>query len=130
MTINTNVASIVGQAAFRQNQAHAATSLQRLSTGLRINSAADDPAGLIAATGLSSEITKLAADQTGDDRLFIKAAFADNVLGVVSAVLRSAKQITVQSANGAALTDTQRDANQRVLDAIVSGIERIGAGTT
>ena len=130
MRINTNIASLVGQNALRQNQAGAATSLQRLSTGLRINSAADDPSGLIAATGLNSEITKLAAQQSGDDRLFIKAAFAGGALGVVSGVLQRAKSITVENANRAALTDTQRDANQRVLDAIVSGIERLGAGTT
>src|SRR3954468_20483186 len=99
MTINTNVASIVGQDAFRQNQAHAATSLQRLSTGLRINTAADDPAGLIAATGLSSELSKLTGDQNADQRLLFKAAFADNVLGAVSDVLRHAKSITVQNAN-------------------------------
>src|SRR5438046_1789578 len=130
MTINTNIASLVGQTALKQSEARSATALQRLSTGLRINTPADDPAGSIAATGLNSEITKLAAQQSGDDRLYIKAASADGVLGAVSGVLEHAKSITVQNASRATLTDTQRDANQRVLDAIVSGIERVGVGTT
>src|SRR2546429_4241894 len=130
MTINTNIASLVGQTALKQSQARSATALERLSTGLRINSPADDPSGSIAATGLDSEITKLAAQQTGDNRLYIKAAFAEGVLGAVSGVLEHAKSITVQNANHATLTDTQRDANQHVLDAIVSGVERLGAGTT
>src|ERR1700755_2933352 len=110
MTINTNIASMQGQIALRQAQAASATSLQRLSTGLRINSAKDDPSGLIAVTDLNSEITKLAGQQTGDDRLFIKAGYADNVLGVVSDVLRRAKSITVQNANTSALSEKQIDA--------------------
>jgi flagellin len=130
MTINTNIASLLGQTALKQSQARSATALQRLSTGLRINSPADDPAGSIAATGLNSEITKLAAQQSGDDRLYIKGAFAEGVLGAVSGVLQHAKSLTVQNASRATLTDTQRDANQRVFDAIVSGIERLGVGTT
>ncbi len=130
MTINTNIASLQGQAAIAQNEAQSQVSLQRLSTGLRINSAADDPSGLIAATGLSSEIAKLAGQQTGDARLYTKAAFADGVLGVVSGVLESAKSITVQDANHSALNQTQLDGNQQILDAIVDGIGRIGLSTT
>jgi flagellin len=129
-SINTNVAALQGQIALQQDQTRAQTSLKRLSTGLRINSAADDPAGLIAATGLTSELTKLGAQQSGDDRLFIKASLADDVLGVVSNVLRTAKSIAVQNANSAALSQRQIDANQISLDAIVDGITRINAGTT
>ena len=43
--INTNVASLIAQQAFNKNSASLNTSLQRLSTGLRINTGADDPAG-------------------------------------------------------------------------------------
>src|SRR5256714_7898181 len=120
----------MGQPALKQSQARSATPLGRLPPGRPINSPADDPSGSIAATGLNSEITKLAAQQTGDNRLYIKAAFAEGVLGAVSGVLQHAKSITVQNASHATLTDTQRDANQHVLDAIVSGVERVGAGTT
>jgi flagellin len=130
MTINTNVASMQSRLALQQAQSRSATSIQRLSTGLRINSAKDDPSGLIAATELSSNISQLAAQQTGDDRLYLKAGFADGVLGVVSGVLLEAKSITLQNANGSAVTQKQVDANQRVLDAIVDGISRVGTGTT
>ncbi len=54
--INTNVASLIAQQGLANSQTSLDTSLQRLSTGLRINSGADDPAGLIASDGLKSEI--------------------------------------------------------------------------
>ena len=54
--IETNVASLVAQNSLANSQAQLNTSLQRLSTGLRINSGADDPAGLIASQDLQSQI--------------------------------------------------------------------------
>ena len=54
--IETNVASLIAQNSLANSQAQLNTSLQRLSTGLRINSGADDPAGLIASQDLKSEI--------------------------------------------------------------------------
>jgi len=130
MTINTNISAVRGQVSSRQAAVRSAISLERLSTGLRINHASDDPSGLVAATALTSEIAKLAAEQSGDDRLFIKAAFAGAVLGSVSDALRRVNSINVQNANSDALSDAQRDANQRVVDAIVTGIEHVGVGTT
>ena len=53
--INTNVSSILGQRVLGQNNASLGVSLQRLSTGLRINRGKDDPAGLIASENLRSE---------------------------------------------------------------------------
>ncbi len=79
MDIATNIASLQGQISLQQTQAREQTAIQRLSTGLRINSAADDPSGLIAATSLKSDINTLDAQQSGDDRLYSKAALADNI---------------------------------------------------
>ena len=54
--INTNVASLVAQRGLNSSQKSMNETLQRLSSGLRINRGADDPAGLIASEGLRSEI--------------------------------------------------------------------------
>ena len=59
--INTNVQSLIAQRVLSQNQSNLGTSLERLSTGLRINSGKDDPAGLIASEHLKSEVTSLNA---------------------------------------------------------------------
>ena len=55
-TINTNVAALIAQNGLARSQTSLNVSLQRLSTGLKINSGADDPAGLIASQNLQSEI--------------------------------------------------------------------------
>ena len=57
--IETNVASLIAQNSLANSQASEDTALQRLSTGLRINSGADDPAGLIESQNLQSEMTGL-----------------------------------------------------------------------
>jgi flagellin len=68
--INTNVSSLIAQNALRQNNASLQTSLERLSTGLRINTGADDPAGYIASQGLQQQETGLdTADQLQVDSI-------------------------------------------------------------
>ena len=57
--INTNVSSLIAQRVLKKNNNSLNTSLERLSTGLRINSGADDPAGLIASQNLDAEKTGL-----------------------------------------------------------------------
>ena len=56
LSINTNIFSLTAQAALNNTQGPLQTSMERLSTGLRINSAADDAAGLAIATGMQSQI--------------------------------------------------------------------------
>lgn len=130
VVLHTNILSARAGSALQQNQKRSAQAIERLSTGLRINRAVDDPSGLIAATQLSSEITTLAAQQSGDDRLYLKAALAGGILEVASDVLRQARGIVLENANSAAVTDEKLGANQMMLDAIIDGLERIGINST
>jgi len=57
--INSNIPSLIAQRVLNQNNSNLNTSLQRLSTGLRINRGKDDPAGLIASENLRSEISSI-----------------------------------------------------------------------
>src|SRR4051812_36315376 len=130
LTINSNVASSRVIHALRTNRAAATTALTRLSTGLRINSGADDPAGLIAALGLSREIVEIDGQLSADTRSYYDAAAADGKLGEFSNLLLQAKSLTVANANTAGTTPEERAANQMQLDAIVNQVDRLAAANS
>src|SRR6185437_2846946 len=104
-------------------------SLQRLSTGLKINSGADDPAGLIASKNL-------AAEQTGINQAIDNANRANNVIGTaagglneVSSLLNQLDGLVNQSANTGGLSTAEIAANQLQVDSILSTINRIAGST-
>jgi flagellin len=129
-TINTNVASLTAQISLAQSQSALNTSLQRLSTGLKINSGADDPAGLIASEGLKSEITGINQAINNSTEATNVISTADAALGQVSNLLLAIKGLLVQSANTGALTPDQLSANQLQIDSAVQSITRISNTTT
>jgi flagellin len=129
-TINTNISALVAQQAFANNTANLNTSLQRLSTGLKINTGADDPAGLIASQALQ-------AQQTGINAAISNANQATNVIGTaegglneVSSLLNQLQGLVTQSANTGALSSDEINANQLQVDSILSTINRISNSTT
>ena len=128
--INTNVSSLIAQQALSQNNAALSTSLQRLSTGLKINSGADDPAGLIASQNLQAE-------QTGIQTAISNAGLAGNVIGTaegglneVSSLLTQLQGLVGQAANTGALSAPEVAADQLQVDSILSTINRIADSTT
>ena len=129
-TINTNVASLTAQISLAQNQSSLNTTLQRLSTGLRINSGADDPAGLIASQSLKSEIAGINQAVNNSSRASNVLATADGALSEVSSLLDSIKGLVVASANSGALSPAEIAANQLQVDSAVQSITRIANTTT
>jgi flagellin len=127
--IDTNVASLIAQNSLANSQRSLATSLQRLSTGLRINSGADDPSGLIASANLNSEINGLTQAVNNSAQAQNVITTADGALSNVSSLLNDVKGLIVQSANSGALTPDQLAADQLQVDSDVQAITRI-AGTT
>ena len=87
--INTNVASLTAQRGLANSQKTLNDTLQRLSSGLRINRGADDPAGLIASENLSAAIASLDAQSRGMDRADAVANVAD---GALTPALNAAKR--------------------------------------
>ena len=123
--INTNVSSMIAVNALNQNTASLQTSLQRLSTGVRINSGADDPSGLIASESLKAE-------QQSTETAIGNAQQANNIIGTaegslseVSNLLVSLQGLVGNSANSAGLSTDEQNANQLQVDSILSTINRI-----
>src|SRR5664279_3435948 len=97
--INTNIASLNAQRNLNMSQSSLATSLQRISSGLRINSAKDDAAGLAIATRFSSQINGLnQAARNANDGISL-AQTAEGALGTITDNLQRIRDLSVQSAN-------------------------------
>jgi flagellin len=128
--INTNVPSLVAQNRLQSSNGDLQTALNRLSTGLRINSGADDPAGLIASEALRSEITSLGKAVSNTRRASQIISTADSSLGEVSSLLNDIRGLVVEAANSGGLSDEEIQANQLQIDSSLEAINRIAQTTT
>ena len=97
--INTNVSSLVSQLSLGRSNADLQTSLLRLSTGLRINTGKDDPAGLIASENLRRDITSVEKAISNSERANQIIATADSALGQVSKLLNDIRGLVTEAAN-------------------------------
>src|SRR5258706_1296954 len=100
--INTNVASLTAQRGLAASHKALSDTLQRLSSGLRINRGADDPAGLIASEGLRSEISGISQAVDNSSRASNVISTAEGALGEVANLLLNVKSLVVQAANSGA----------------------------
>lgn len=127
--INTN--TVAASALYNLNLTgdNLSQSIQRLSTGLRINSGADDPSGLIISEKYKAEITGLgqAIKNSQDGVNFAKTA--DGALSEVSNLLNTARGLAVGAANSGTLSSSQLAADQTELKSIISSITRISQNT-
>ncbi len=128
--INTNVASLVSARYLNQNNADLKTSLERLSTGYRINRGSDDPAGLIASENLRSEMVGIKAAMANAERANSIVATAEGALAEVSDLLGDLQSLAVQSANAGGLNAEEIRANQLQVDGILDSIDRIASQTS
>ncbi|GEK52434.1 FliC/FljB family flagellin [Vreelandella venusta] len=117
--INTNITSMIGQSNLSKSQSALQTSMERLSSGLRINSAKDDAAGQAIANRMSSQITGLSQAQRNANDGISVAQTAEGALNQVNDNLQRVRELTVQAQNG---TNSQKD-----LDSIQAEIgQRMG----
>jgi flagellin len=128
--INTNVAAVIAQQGLAASQSQLNTSLQRLSTGLKINSGEDDPAGLIVSNQLQSEIAGINQGVSNSTQANNVIATAEGSLSEVSSLLLNIKSLIVSSANTGAESASEIAANQLQVDSAVSSITRIADSTT
>ena len=127
--INSNVTSLVAQQTLARSNSQLQTSLTRLSTGLRINSGKDDPAGLIASEVLRSDIISVERAITNSERANQLIATADSALNQVSGLLNDVRGLVSEAANTGALSDEQIAANQLQVDSSLEAIDRIAQTT-
>lgn len=101
--------------------------MHTLATGLRINRAADDPAGLIASVNLSGALQSLDAESRALSRADSVASAADGAMSEVSDLLGEAEELAVAAANTGATTPEEREAMQLELDSILQTVDRLGS---
>jgi len=111
------------------NNSDLTTRLQRLSSGLRINTGKDDPAGLIASENLRSEMAGINSAIDNSIRASSVIATAEGALNEISALLIDIKSLLVTSANTGALSTEEVDANQLQVDSAINSINRIANAT-
>jgi flagellin len=128
--INTNVSSLVAQNTLGRSNSALEQALTRLSTGLRINTGKDDPAGLIASENLRSDITSIKRAIGNTDRANQVIATADSSLGQVSSLLNDIRGLITESANTGVLSDEQITANQSQIDSSLDALNRIAQTTS
>lgn len=128
--INTNVSSLLAQRVLGQQQKGLVTSLERLSTGLRINRGADDPAGLIASENLRSEKTAISSAIGNSQRAEQVVNVAEGGLQEVNNLLLQLQSLVGSSANDAGVSAEEKDANQLQIDSILQTIDRVANATS
>jgi flagellin len=128
--INTNVQSLLAQRVLGANQYSLRGSLERLSTGLKINRGKDDPAGLIASENLRSELKSINAAVGNADRADQVVNIAEGGLQEVSGLLTELQGLITASASKAGLSASEKSANQLQIDSILQSIDRIASSTS
>jgi len=126
--VNTNVNASVAQNALTRNERSMNTAMERLSTGQRINSAADDAAGLAISSRMTSQIRGLETGIRNANDAISMIATADGALVEVSNMLQRMRELALQASNG-----TTTEADRNYLNAeyanLISEIDRIAQNT-
>ena len=129
MSINTNSVSINAQRNLGLSGNSLATSMQRLSSGLRVNSAKDDAAGLAIAERMNTQVKGLAvASRNANDGISL-AQTAEGALGKVGDMLQRMRELAVQSGN-ATNSKTDREALQAELKQLRDEVDRVAKTTS
>jgi len=127
-TINTNMASLGAQRALQSTDGSLSTSMKRLSTGLRINSAKDDSAGLAIAERMTSQVRGMTvASRNANDAISL-AQTAEGSLGKVGESLQRMRELAVQSANSTNDTSDRANLNEEYT-ALATEVSRVLEGT-
>jgi flagellin len=126
--INTNLNALGAQTSLGMANAKQATAMQRLSTGLRINTAADDAAGLAISNRMTSQINGFAVAIRNSNDGISMAQTADSAMGQITNMLQRVRDLAVQSATGT-LTSADRTSSQQEVDQIKAQIQDIATKT-
>jgi flagellin len=129
MSVNTNVLSLTAQRNMMSTQNSLSTSIERLSTGLRINSAKDDAAGLAIGERFTSSIRGGAVAQRNANDGISFAQTAEGALDVIGGNLQRIRELAVQSLNDSN-TDADRQAIDQEVKALKAEVDRIAKDTT
>ena len=127
--VNTNIASLQAQSAVMMNQRRLDASMTQLSTGKRINEAADDAAGLAISTRMTSKIIQFQVGIRNANDAVGMIQTADSAMNAATNLLQRMRGLAVQAASGTASAADRSYLNQEYM-ALAAEISRIGADTT
>ncbi|MBF0215109.1 MAG: flagellin FliC [Magnetococcales bacterium] len=127
-SINTNIAALNTQRKLDGTTKALSTTFQRLSSGLRINSAKDDSAGLTIATRMSAQIRGINQAARNANDAISMSQVAEGALDETNNALQRIRELAVQAANDT-LVDVDRDAIQKEINQLMSEIDRIAEHT-
>ncbi len=127
--INTNVSALIAVHDLFKNNADMSVRLARLSSGLKINAAKDDPAGLIASENMRTDMAGIGQAIDNATRASNVIGTAEGALNEVSALLVGIKRLVVGAANKGGLSEEEIEANQLQVDSAVGSITRIAQTT-
>jgi flagellin len=129
LTINTNIASLNAQRNLNMSQGSLATSMQRLSSGLRVNSAKDDAAGLAIAERMNAQVRGMnVAVRNANDGISMSQT-AEGALAQVSNSLQRMRELAVQARN-ASNSSSDKDSLNKEFSQLQAEIGRVLGGTT
>ncbi len=123
--INTNISSMIAQSSLNRSYRDLDIRLERLSTGLRINRGADDPAGLITSERLRSEMASITKAVSNSERAGSVIATTEGSLSEISEMLNSIKGLVIEAANTGGVSQEELEANQLQIDSAIDAITRI-----
>ena len=126
--VNTNVAASVAQAALARNERALGAAMEKLSTGKRINSAADNAAGLTISTQLTSQIRGIGAAVSNANDAISMVNTADGALDEITTMLQRMRELAVQAGTGTTAA-TDRTYLQSEFTALRTEIDRIADNT-
>lgn len=127
--INSNISALQAMQGMSRSQSALNTIYQRLSTGLRINSAKDDPAGLQISNRMTTQINGLTQGNRNASDAIALAQTQEGAMDEVTNMLQELRTLAISAASGTT-TDSERDAIQQQADQLVSEITRIAKQTT
>ena len=129
LTVNTNVSSLNAQRNLNKSSQGLTTSMERLASGMRINSAKDDAAGLQISNRLTSQINGLAVAQRNANDGISMAQTAEGAMQESTSILQRMRELALQAANGSNSAE-DRDALQQEVTALQTELTRISDTTT
>ena len=129
LRINNNIASINAQRSIGRNVVGVHRQLERLSSGLRVNRAADDASGLVVSEGLRSLSARLQQDVRNAQQSVDMLQVAEGSLQEVNNILVRMKELAIESANST-LNDRNRESAAAEFSQLIAEVDRIGQATT
>ncbi|TMP10383.1 flagellin [Pseudoalteromonas sp. S3178] len=129
ISVNTNVSSLNAQRNLSTSGSDLATSMERLSSGMRINSAKDDAAGLQISNRLTSQVNGLAVAQRNANDGISMAQTAEGAMSESTSILQRMRELALQSANGSNSTE-DRESLQKEVSALQTELTRIADTTS